>query len=316
MTSMPRISPAVALTCATLAATLLLAGCDKKPAAATLSADTVAIVNGKAISRNTYEHYVQGVAGRPASDLTSEQRNELLDNLIRGELIASEAETSGLAAKDETRAVLELSRLNVLQQAASQDYLKDRKPTDSELQAEYDTQVALLPRTEYRARHILVNTEDYARSLIRQLERGGKFEELAKKESIDTGSATQGGELGWFTPDRMVKPFSDAVMKMDKGQITKDPVQTEFGWHVIQLEERRDAAPPPLESVKDRLVQIVEAKKFQAHTADLMATAKIERNLEAAAAPAAATPPTPAAPETPAPAATDNAAAPPAAPAN
>jgi peptidyl-prolyl cis-trans isomerase C len=292
----------------------MLAACSGKSGTAASTADNVAVVNGKPISRNTYEHYVQGVASRPSSELTPEQRAELLDNLIRGELIASDAEKSGLAAKDDTRAVLELSRLTVLQQAASQDYLKDRKATDPELKAEYDTQVAQMARTEFRARHILVNTEEYARSLIRQLDRGADFEQLAKKESIDTGSRDSGGDLGWFAADRMVKPFSEAVMRLDKGQVTKDPVQTSFGWHVIRLEDRRDAAPPPFESVKERLVQIVEAKKFRAHTDDLMATAKIERLLDASAAaqapaPAAAPASAPAAPPA-APAAT------PAAPSN
>jgi peptidyl-prolyl cis-trans isomerase C len=267
---------------ATLTAALLLTGCKDQSGGSVATADSVAIVNGTPISRNTYEHYVQGVANQPASELTPEQRDELLDNLIRGELIASEAEKTGLAAKDDTRAVMALSRLTVLQQAASQDYLKNRKATDTELKAEYDTQVAQLPHTEFRARHILVNTEDYARSLIRQLDRGANFTQLAKKESIDTSSRDNGGELDWFTPERMVKPFADAVTRLDKGQITKDPVQTQYGWHVIKLEDRRDTAPPPFDSVRDRLVQIVESKKFRAHTDDLMASAKIERRLETA----------------------------------
>ncbi|MEY2854095.1 MAG: hypothetical protein RL030_1227, partial [Pseudomonadota bacterium] len=192
------------------ASALLLAACGQKGAGTAATTDNVAIVDGKPISRNTYEHYVQGVANRPASELTPEQRTELLDNLIRGELIASEAEKSGLAAKDDTRAVLDLSRLTVLQQASSQAYLKDRKATDSELQAEYDTQVAQMARTEFRARHILVNTEEFARNLIRQLDRGADFTQLAKKESLDTGSRESGGELGWFPPDRMVPPFAEA----------------------------------------------------------------------------------------------------------
>ncbi len=294
------------------ASALLLAACGQKIAGTGGSADNVAVVDGKPISRNTYEHYVQGVASRPASELTPEQRAELLDNLIRGELIASEAEKSGLAAKDDTRAVLDLSRLTVLQQASSQEYLKDRKATEAELKAEYDTQVALMARTEFRARHILVNTEEFARSLISQLERGADFAQLARKESLDTGSRDSGGELDWFAPDRMVPPFSEAVAKLDKGQFTKDPVQTSFGWHVIKLEDRRDAAPPPFESVKERLVQIVEAKKFRAHTDELMAAAKIERTLEKAA-PAAAAPP---ATSGPAPAPAAPAAAPASPPAN
>lgn len=286
----PNRLPATTLACLALLTAALLGGCGKA-GGTKVDADSVAVVNGRPISRNTYEHYVQGVASRPSAELTPEQRAELLDNLIRGELIASEAEKTGLAAHDDTRAVLELSRLTVLQQAASQAYLKDRKASDSELKAEYDTQVAQMARTEFRARHILVNTEEYARNLIRQLERGTDFATLARKESLDSGSREAGGELGWFAPDRMVPPFSEALARLDKGQITKDPVQTSFGWHVIQLEDRREAAPPPFDSVRERLVQIVESKKFRAHTDDLMASAKIERRLEtgvpAGAAPAA-----------------------------
>jgi peptidyl-prolyl cis-trans isomerase C len=314
MTARTRIPTLTAVLLPALAASaMLLAGCGQKSAGTGATADNVAVVNGKPISRNTYEHYVQGVANRPASELTPEQRAELLDNLIRGELIASEAETTGLAAKDDTRAVLDLSRLTVLQQAASQDYLKDRKATDAELKAEYDTQVAQMARTEFRARHILVNTEEFARNLIRQLDRGADFAQLAKKESLDNGSRESGGELGWFAPDRMVPPFAEAVAKLDKGQVTKDPVQTSFGWHVIQLEDRRDAAPPPFDSVKERLVQIVEAKKFRAHTDELLAAAKIERTLDKPAAAVAA--PATSAPAAAAPVASEPAPTPAAAPA-
>ena len=267
----------------TLAALLATACAPKAPGAGAAKdasgADVVAVVNGKAISRNTFEFYVKGVAGKPAAELTPEQRTELLDNLIRGELIATAAETSGLAARDETRAVMELSRLTVLQQAASQDYLKERKATEAELKAEYDTQVAAMPRTEYRARHILVNTEEFAQSLIRQLDRGADFAQLARRDSADQGSRENGGDLNWFTPDRMVKPFGDALVALEKGQYTKTPVQTSFGWHVILLEDKREAAPPPFESVKERLTQIVEAKKFKAYTDELARTAKIEKKL-------------------------------------
>ncbi|MEP7312291.1 MAG: peptidylprolyl isomerase [Pseudomonadota bacterium] len=260
---------------------LALAACGKqgatpdKPAA---DADTVAVVNGVAISRNTFDYYVQGVAGKAATEVTAEEKAQLLDNLVRGELIAADAEKTGVAKQPETRAILELSRLNVLQQAASQSYLKERKATDEELRAEYAAQVAALSKTEYHARHILVATEQFAQKLIEQLGKGAKFEDLAKKESMDP-SKTNGGDLGWFTPDRMVKPFSDAVVNLKKGEFTKTPVQTQYGWHVIRLDETRDLAPPEFDGVKERLVQIVEAKKFKSYTDELAKTAKIEKKL-------------------------------------
>lgn len=263
-------------------ALIALTACNKQAADADKKAapgsDDVAVVNGKAISRNTFDYYVQGVSGKPAADATAAEKAQLLDNLVRGELIAADAEKTGVAKKPETQAILELSRLNVLQQAASQNYLKDRKATDEELRAEYATQVAALAKTEYHARHILVATEQFAQKLIEQLGKGAKFEDLAKKESMDP-SKTNGGDLGWFTPDRMVKPFAEAVVNLKKGEYTHSPVQTQYGWHVIRLDETRDLAPPEFDGVKDRLVQIVEAKKFKTYTDDLAKTAKIDKKL-------------------------------------
>ena len=221
---------------------------------------------------------MQGVTGKPASEATDEQKAQLLDNLIRGELIAAQAEKSEVGQAPETQAVLELTRLNALQQAASAAYLKDRKPTDEEMKAEYDQQIASLPASEYHARHILVANEDFAKKLIDQLDKGARFEDLAKKESMDPSKA-KGGDLGWFTPDRMVPAFAAAVTGLTKGAYTKTPVQTQYGWHIIRLEETRAMTPPSLDSVKDRLSQIVAAKKFKAYADELAKTAHIEKKL-------------------------------------
>jgi peptidyl-prolyl cis-trans isomerase C len=283
-----------------MAVALMFTGCAQKPGATTPAAkvDNVAVVDGHAISRNTYNFYVKGVAGKPAEDLTPAQRAELLENLVRGEVIASAAEKDGLAAKDETRAVMELTRLQVLQQAASQAYLKDRKPSAEEIQAEYDLQVGQISRTQYRASHILVPTQAAAQKIIDELGKGASFADLAKRNSTDAGSKDRGGDLDWFSPEGMTPPFAKAVAAMKKGEISKVPVQTQFGFHVIKLVDTREAAPPPLDSVKDRLVQIVEAKKFKAYTDTLVAKAKVEKSLEVApvvgAAPAASAPVTPA----------------------
>ncbi|MEO8309211.1 MAG: peptidylprolyl isomerase [Pseudomonadota bacterium] len=280
-----------------VAATLVL-GCTQKPAGTPAEkVDNVAVVDGHPISRNTYNFYVKGVAKKPAEDLTPAQRAELLDNLVRGEVIAAAAEKDGTAARDETRAVLELTRLQVLQQASSQVYLKDRAPSAEELQAEYDLQTAQLSKTQYRASHILVPTQTAAQNIIDQLGKGASFADLAKRNSTDAGSKDRGGDLDWFSPEGMTPAFAAAVAAMKKGETTKVPVQTPFGWHVIRLVDTRESAPPPLDSVKDRLVQIVEGKKFKAYTDKLVASAKIEKTLESAptvgaapAAPAAAAP--------------------------
>ena len=251
----------------------------------------VATVNGQAIDKDLYEFYAKGVANKPSSELTAEQRDQVLDNLVRAKVIAEQAEKDGTAKEPNTAALLELSRLNVLQQAVSEKYLKDRKATDQELRAEYETQVAALPKLEYHARHILVATEQFAGKLVAELEKGAKFEDVARRESMD--SKENGGDLGWFTPDRMVKPFSDAVMALKPGEYTHAPVQTQFGWHVIKLEETRDLSPPPFDNVKQRVEQMVQAKKFKSYVDDLMKTAKVEKKLEAApaAAPAAGSAP-------------------------
>lgn len=259
---------------------VVAAGCAQKPGsgnAAPAVTDKVATVNGKAISRNTFNYYVRGVAGKPAADLTEEQRGQLLDNLIRAELVAQAAEKDGIAARDETRAVLELSRLTVLQQAATQNFVKEHKPTDADLQAEYQQQITTMPHTEFRARHILVPTEDAAKKIITQLERGGNFEQLARRESTDQGSREKGGDLDWFTHDRMAKPFADAVATLKKGEYTHTPVQTTFGWHVIRLDDTREVTPPTFETVKERVAQIVDARKFQAYTDGLLKAAKVEK---------------------------------------
>lgn len=268
---------------------LALAACQPKAtstAGQSGSADNkppVATVNGESIGPDFFEFYAKGVAGKPSSELTEAQRNQILDNLIRGKLVAQQAQKDGLLKDNDTTSLVELSRLNVLEQAVSERYLKDKKPTEQELRAEYETQVASLPRLEYHARHILVATEPFAEKLIGQLDKGANFADLAKRESMDSSKA-QGGDLNWFTPDRMVKPFAEALVALKPGEYTHTPVKTQFGWHVIKLEETRDLAAPPFEQVRQRLEQMVQAKKFKSYTDELLRTAKIEKKLTAPAA--------------------------------
>lgn len=244
------------------------------------SSPTVATVDGTPISRDFYEFYIKGITGKTSSDLSPQQRTQALDNLVRAQLIADEAIKEGLNKQPETAHYLQMERLNVLEQALSQKYLAGKEPTDDELKAEYDAEVAKLPKTEYHARHILVATQPFAQKIIERLKKGEKFEDLAKAESMDS-SKTNGGDLGWFTLDHMVKPFADAVSNLKAGQYTTEPVQTQYGWHVIQLLGTRPVNPPPFDQVKQRLVQVVEAKKFRAYTDDLMKQAKVETFLDA-----------------------------------
>jgi peptidyl-prolyl cis-trans isomerase C len=185
-----------------------------------------------------------------------------------------------------------------------QKYLKDRKPTEQELRAEYETQVAAMPKTEYHARHILLASEPTAQKIIERLDKGEKFDAIAKSDSLDPSKST-GGDLGWFSPERMMPEFSGAVVALKPGEYTHNPVHTQYGWHVIQLLDTREVTPPPFDQVKGRLEQIVQAKKFRSYTDDLMKTAKVEKFLDQAPAPAAPGSPAaaPAAPSQPAPAA-------------
>jgi peptidyl-prolyl cis-trans isomerase C len=195
---------------------------------------------------------------------------------VRAEVVAADAERTGIAAKDETRFALEMARLQILQRASSQTYLKDRTPSEEELRAEYELRVAALPKLRYRASHILVPTEDAAKQIIAQLQKGASFEQLARTQSTDS-SKEQGGDLNWFTPDSMTPPFAEAVQKLKKGETTATPVKTQFGWHVIKLTDTAENPPPPFESVKDRLVQLVEEKKFNGYVDTLMTKAKVTK---------------------------------------
>ena len=267
-----------------------LAACQPKGATTAGTADTsatLATVNGTAITQNFFDFYVKAISGKKPAELTADQQAQALDNLIRANLVAQEAQKDGTEATADTADMLVLTRLNVLQQAMSEKYLKDKKPSEQELRAEYENQVASLPKLEYHARHILVATEPFATSVVQRLEKGDKFEDVAKKESMDS-SKDNGGDLGWFTPDRMVKPFAEAVVAMKPGDYTHKAVQTQYGWHVIQLVDTRPLSPPPFDQVKQRLDQVVEAKKFKAYTDDLISKAKIDRTPAAPAAPAAA----------------------------
>ncbi|HJS22007.1 MAG TPA: peptidylprolyl isomerase [Steroidobacteraceae bacterium] len=257
---------------------LTLAACQKSgeqaaPAAGS-SGTAVATIDGKPISSELFDAFAQARARKPAGELTDEQRKELLDQMINLQITADAAVKSGLDKEPPTAARVEISRLNVLADAALENHLKGKEATEQELRAEYETQVAAMPKLEYRARHILVATEPFAQAVIEKLRKGADFAELARKESMD--SKENGGELGWFSPARMVPEFSAAVTSLKKGEITQQPVKTQYGWHVIQLEDTRDVAAPDYEEVKSRLGQIVQNKKLQAYLDELKKTAKIE----------------------------------------
>jgi peptidyl-prolyl cis-trans isomerase C len=259
---------------------LLLAGlaaCQPKTSAVNDNSPSVATVNGAPISRNFYDFYIKGITGGKApADLTAEQRGLALDNLIRAQLVAEQAVKEGVDKSGEAAYMLQLARLNVLEQAMQERYLKDRQPSEQELRAEYEAQLSAMPKTEYHARHILVATEPFAQKIIDRLDKGEKFDAVAKAESMDS-SKNNGGDLGWFTANRMVPEFAAAVMTLKPNEYTHKAVQTQYGWHVIQLLETREVTAPPFDQVRQRLVQVVQAKKFKQYTDELLRNAKVAK---------------------------------------
>ena len=257
---------------------LLMAGCTKADTPVDAAAKPVAVVNGTPVSRDVWNLYVKTRhTGKTPGDLTAEEQKEALDELIGMYAGAQEAEKQKLGA-GEPNARLELVEKSALAELLFKKFAEGAEPTDAELKAEYDARITESPKEEYHAKHILVEDEAKAKELITQLDKGGNFEQLAKDNSKD-GSATEGGDLGWFNPNQMVKPFSDAVQQLETGKYTATPVQSEFGWHVIRLEEKRATAPPPFDSVKAQLGPLVNQKKFEAHLDELVKSAKVERSL-------------------------------------
>lgn len=264
------------------ASLLTLLACKQAvPPAATptaVAAAPVATVNGTTIGRDLFDFYAKAASGKPSSELSPEQRQQVLDALVNGEVVAQQASTDGLDKDKDVQSMLAMARLEILQRALQQKYLKDKTPTEPELRAEYDAQITQMPRTEYHARHILVQSKEKADAITAQLKKGGNFAKLATQESIDS-SKSQGGDLGWFAASSMVKPFSAALIALKKGEVTAAPVQTQFGWHIIKLEDTRDVAPPAFDATKQQLAQFVMSKKFKAYTDELLKAAKVEKKL-------------------------------------
>jgi len=251
---------------------------DKGASTATsTNATTIVTVNGTKISSDLLDVLSQATTGKPIGEATPEQKEHMIEQLVSITLASQEAEKDGQLKDPAMRARLDLLQMQLLAGAASEKFDAAHPVTEEEIKAEYAARVASLPK-EYRARHILVEQKETAESLIRDLKAGGDFAKLATKESKDPVSAPNGGELDWFALPAMVKPFGDAVAALEVGQVTPEPVQTKFGWHVIQLEEVRAPSPPDFESVKDRVRSLVQQKKFQAHLDEIRKTAKIQKS--------------------------------------
>ncbi len=260
--------PSLSLRLAKLAAAALL------PIASAALAQNAAVVNNKPIPKQRVDDFVAALVAQGRPD-TPELRAAVRDELIARELFVQEAEKKGLTRNAEVQRQLDNLRQDVLIRALIRDYLKANPVKDEEIKAEYEKVRKQAGDKEYRARHILVESEDDAKQIIEQLKKGAKFEELAKK-SKDTGSAQSGGDLDWNTPQTFVKEFSDAMVKLDKGKFTETPVKTQFGYHVIRLDDTREAKAPPLEELRPQIQQEIERQRVQALQQSLRAKAKIQ----------------------------------------
>jgi len=240
-----------------LAAILLMSACVKKDVEPPTPEESAA----------NFEAFITAATRKTVAELTPEELRQVFDQYQSMEIAADAGEKAGLARKPEVAAQLRVLRMNVLSEAAMRKYLDEHPVVDADLSAEYDEQVAAVPM-EYSARHILVEDEATAKAIIEKLNGGADFAKLAKEKSKDP-SASNGGDLGWFALQTMVKPFADAVASLEKGKYTTTPVQSQFGWHVILLEDTRKPTLPTLAEVKDRLQEMVQRKKIHTHLEEL-----------------------------------------------
>jgi peptidyl-prolyl cis-trans isomerase C len=239
------------------------------------SAQNVAIVNGKAVPKARVEALAQQVA-KAGQPVTPEMQDQLRKEVIAREIFMQEAEKQGLAGSDEYKTQMELARQTILIRALFSDYQKKNPVTEPEIKAEYDKFAAANGGKEYKARHILVEKEADAKAIIASLKKGGKFEDIAKKQSKDPGSGANGGDLDWANPSSYVAEFTEGMVKLNKGQTTETPVKTQFGYHVIRVDDIRTAQLPAFTELKPQIAQQLEQQRLAAFQEDLSKKAKIE----------------------------------------
>lgn len=218
--------------------------------------------SGPTFSQDVFTMYLESRTQKPAAQATDQERSAVRQELTDLYLLSDQPRAKELMENPRLKAQIELQTRALIAQAVATDFLSRNQATDAEIQSAYDSEVANAPQQEFKARHILVQTQSEAMDLVKALDEGADFAELAKEKSTGP-SGPNGGDLGWFPPDRMVPEFSAAVSALSDGAYSKEPVQTQFGWHVILREESRDAAPPTLESVRDAVKQRIEQQKLQ-----------------------------------------------------
>ena len=256
-----------------LAALIVAGALVSVPAFAADKGKTFVTVNGQAVPQSVYDAFAAEQKNQGAPD-SPELQNAIKEELVRREILSQEAKKKGLDKKNEVQGQMELAKQAVLIGAFLGDYVRSHPISEEQLKKDYETIKGNLGTTEYKARHILVEKEEDAKAIIAKLEKGEKFADLAK-QSKDPGSKDNGGELGWSSPSTYVKPFADTLTKLKKGELTKQPVKTDFGFHVIQLDDTRPLSAPPYDQVKPQLLQRAQKQMVEQLVKDLRAKAKV-----------------------------------------
>ena len=244
-------------------------------AALSASAQNLAIVNGKAVplSRVTALKAQIEASGQP---VPAEMDKMIKDEIIFREILTQEANRRGVASSDMYKQQMEIARQGALINALRADFEKKSPVTDAEAKAEYDKFAAANSAKEVKASHILVESEDRAKAIIAEVKAGKKFEDIAKKESKDPGSGANGGDLGWASPDNYVPEFTQALIKLKKGELSAEPVKSQYGWHIIRMDDERQAELPKFEDVKPQIVEQLKQQKLQQFQDQLRKSAKIQ----------------------------------------
>ncbi|MFL6635682.1 MAG: peptidylprolyl isomerase [Massilia sp.] len=238
-------------------------------------AQNVATVNGKPIPAAKVDQVVKQVVAQGKATDSPQLREAIKKDLIGREVLIQEADKQGVGTRPDVKNAIDNARQSIIINAMLADYIKKNPVKDADIKAEYDKYKAQMGDKEYHARHILVGTEDEAKQIIAKLKGGAKFEDLAK-QSKDPGSAANGGDLDWASPASFVPEFSKAMTSLQKGAITETPVKTQYGFHVIKLEDVRAAKIPALEEVKQQVAESLQQRKLAAFREELMKKAKVQ----------------------------------------
>lgn len=250
---------------------VLLAGCATMPA----FAQNIAVVNGTPVPKAQADALVKELTRQGQPD-SPQLQVTVREELVNRQVLMQEALRRGIANRPDVKAQIALADQSVVIRALLEDFLKNNKPTDAEIKARYDDLVKQDAGKELHLHHILVPDEQQAKDLIAKIKGGASFEDLAKQYSKDPGSAKNGGDLGWMSPQNNVAEFADAASKLQKGEVTATPVHTRFGWHIIRLDDSRAIQPPPLEQVKAQVAQLLTQEKLQQFEESLRNNAKIQ----------------------------------------